>query len=54
MRHARALAAERRSSAAADEKARNAKRNKLEREVANLTDAIASGALRDSPALARG
>lgn len=52
MRHLRAVAAEQRSGRDAADKARTARKAKLEREVANLTDAIASGDLRNSPALA--
>lgn len=51
-RHLRQLSAERRADTDSADQARAAKQAKLEREVANLTDAIASGALRDSPALA--
>lgn len=52
MRHLRAVALEQRAGTDTTDKARLARKAKLEREVANLSDAIASGALRESPALA--
>lgn len=52
MRHLRAVAAEQRSGKDAAEKARISKKAKLEREVANLADAIARGELRSSPIIA--
>ena len=51
-RQLRAIAAERRTASDSTDKARVARRAKIEREIANMTDAIASGALRDSPTLA--
>lgn len=52
MRTARQMHAAQRVNAGAEEKALAARRRELEAKVANLTDAIASGALRSSPALA--
>ena len=52
MRELRKVSAERRSKSDNAEQEREARRKRLEQEVANLTDAIASGALRSSPAIA--
>ena len=52
MRHARRLAAERKAGAGATEKAAAKRRAELEARAAALVDAIASGGLRSSPAIA--
>ena len=51
MRQARKLITEQRTNARANEKALGTRRKDLETRIANLTDAIESGALRASPAI---